>query len=197
MDQDDVLFGNPKWLENFKEMKQAAIDPLYKDYSKHWTALCFNLQLLQLKSRHGWSDTSFNNLLRMLADTYPEGNNVPTNIYRAKKMIRLVSMKLKNFHECTNHCILYRSKYENLQSCLHCGASWYKRNAGCRADMDDEGPKSRQKKKKMVKQIPVPEDEEEEVYMQRKSSALSVWYLPMIDRLRALFGNPEDAKLMS
>ena len=29
MDQDDVLFGNPKWLENFKEMKQEAIDPLY------------------------------------------------------------------------------------------------------------------------------------------------------------------------
>jgi hypothetical protein len=21
MDQDDILFGNPKWLENFKEMK--------------------------------------------------------------------------------------------------------------------------------------------------------------------------------
>jgi len=34
MDQDDVLFGNPKWLENFKEMKQAAIDPLYKDCPK-------------------------------------------------------------------------------------------------------------------------------------------------------------------
>ena len=30
MDQDDVLFGNLKWLENFKEMKQAAIDPLYE-----------------------------------------------------------------------------------------------------------------------------------------------------------------------
>ena len=29
VDQDDVLFGNPKWLENFKEMKQAAIDLLY------------------------------------------------------------------------------------------------------------------------------------------------------------------------
>ena len=24
-----------------------------------------------------------------------------------------------------------------------------------------------------------------------------MWYLPVIDRLRALFGNPEDAKLMS
>ena len=150
-----------------------------------------------LKSRHGWSDTSFNDLLRILTDTYPEGNKVPANTYRAKKMIRPVSMKFKKFHACSNHCILYRGKYENLQSCPHCGASRYKRNAGCRADMDDEGPKSRQKKKKTVKQISVPEDEEEEGYMQRKSPALSVWYLPMIDHLRALFGNPEDAKLMS
>ena len=84
-----------------------------------------------------------------------------------------------------------------MQSCPHCGASRYKRNADCRTDVDDEGPKSRQKKKKMAKQIPVPEDEEEEGYVQRKSHALSVWYLPVIDRLRALFRNPEDAKLMS
>ena len=123
---------------------------------------------------------------------------MPANTYQAKKMIRPVSMKLKKFHACTNHCILYRSKYENLQSCPYCGASWYKRNAGCRADMDDEGPKSRQKKKKTAKQTPVvPEDEEEEGYVKRKSHALSVWYLPVIDRLRALFGNPDDAKLMS
>ena len=114
MDQVNVLFGNPRWLENFKEMKQVAIDPLYKDRPKHWTALCFNLQLLQLKSRHGWSDTSFNDLLCMLADTYPEGNKMSANTYRAKKMIRPVSMKLKKFHACTNHCILYRGKYENL-----------------------------------------------------------------------------------
>ena len=91
MDQDDVLFGNPKWLENFKEMKQAVIDPLYKDCPKYWTALRFNLQLLQLKSRHVWSDTSFNDLLRMFPDTYPEGNKVSANTYRAKRMIRPVS----------------------------------------------------------------------------------------------------------
>ena len=81
MDQDDVLFGNPRWLENFKETKQAQIDPLYKDYPKHWTTLRFNLQLLQLTYHHGWSDTSFNDLLHMLADTYPEGNIVPANTY--------------------------------------------------------------------------------------------------------------------
>jgi len=112
-------------------MKQVAIDPLYKDYPKQWTALCFNLQLLMLKYRHGWSDTNFNNLLCILVDTYPEGNKVLANTYRAKKMIRIVSMKLKKFHTCSNHCILYRGKYENLQSCPHCGASRYKRNASC------------------------------------------------------------------
>ena len=70
MDQDDVLFVNLKWLENFNEMKQAAIDPLYKDRPKKWMTLHFNLQLLMLKFRHGWFDTSFNDLLRMLADCW-------------------------------------------------------------------------------------------------------------------------------
>jgi len=46
-------------------------------------------------------------------------------------------------------------------------------------------------------QISFPVDEEEEGYMQRKSPALLVRYMPVIDRLRALFGNPEDAMLMS
>jgi aminoglycoside phosphotransferase len=103
--------------------------------------LHFNLQLLKLKARHGFSDTGFNELLQLLANTYLDGNKVPANTYRAKKMIRLVVMKLKKFHACPNHYIPYRGEYENLQSYLHCGASRYKRNAGGRADTDDEGPK--------------------------------------------------------
>ena len=100
--------------------------------------------MLMLKVHHGWSDTSFNDLLRILANTYLEGNKVPANTYRAKKLIRPVAMKLKKFHACTNHCILYRGKYENLHSCSHCGASRYKRNASCRVDADNKrGPKKK------------------------------------------------------
>jgi hypothetical protein len=33
-DHDDVLFRSPRWLENFREMKQVAIDALYPDGSK-------------------------------------------------------------------------------------------------------------------------------------------------------------------
>ena len=41
LDEDDILFGSPRWLENFRDMKHAAIDPLYKDCPKHWTTLHF------------------------------------------------------------------------------------------------------------------------------------------------------------
>jgi hypothetical protein len=67
-------------------------------------------------------------------------------------------------------------------------------------DADNErGLKEKKIAKKTTakKQIPSPEDEEEEGYTQRKIPALSMWYLLMIDRLHAIFGNPEDAKLMS
>ena len=157
IDEDDVVYGSPKWLENFREMKQAALDPLYKDGGdcpKECTVLRFNLHMLMMKARHGWSDTSFNELLSYLATTYPTGNKVPANTYRAKKLIRPVAMKLRKFDACPNHCILYRGKeYENMTSCPHCGASRYKRNAGCRVDEDDDvalrgGPKRKKGAKK-------------------------------------------------
>ena len=43
MDQNDILFGNLKWLEISKEMKKVVIDPLYKDCPKHWTVFHFNI----------------------------------------------------------------------------------------------------------------------------------------------------------
>jgi hypothetical protein len=71
-------------------------------------------------------------------------------------------------------------------------------------DVDDDGalrggPKKKKgaKKSSAAKQISAQQDEEEEGYTQRKSLALSLWYLPVIDCLQAIFGNPEDAQLMS
>jgi hypothetical protein len=70
-------------------------------------------------------------------------------------------------------------------------------------DTDDERASRGLKKKKTAKksikkkQILSLVDKEEEGYTQRKSSALSMWYLPVIDRLHAILGNPKDVKLMS
>ena len=101
-----------------------------------------------LKARHGWSDTSFNELFSVLANTYPKDNKVPANTYRAKKLIRPVAMKLRKFNACPNHCILYWGEpYEKLESYLHYSASRYKRNTGCRMDANDAGALGGPKKK--------------------------------------------------
>jgi len=52
IDEDDVVYDSPKWLETFREMKQAALDPLYKDggdYPKECMVLRFNLHMLMMK----------------------------------------------------------------------------------------------------------------------------------------------------
>jgi len=110
IDEDDIVYGSPKWLENFREMKQAALDPLYKDGGdcpKECMVLWFNLHMLMMKARHGWSDTSFNELLSYLATTYPTSKKVLANTYRAKKLIWPVAMKLRKFEAYPNHYILY------------------------------------------------------------------------------------------
>jgi hypothetical protein len=153
-DEYDILFGSPRWLENFKEMKQVTIDPLYNGCQKHWTTLRFNLQMLMLKARHGLTDTSFNDYMSVLFNILLEGNKVPTNTYWAKKLIWPVVMKLRKFDTYPNHCTLYRGEqYEKLESYSHCGASRYKRNASCRMDASDEGPVGggSNKKKKVPK----------------------------------------------
>jgi hypothetical protein len=97
IDEDDVVFGCPKWLENFREIKKASCDPLYQDGGsclKECTTLRFNLQMLILKARHGWSGTNFNERLSLLATTYPTPNNALANTNRAKKLIRPVVINL-------------------------------------------------------------------------------------------------------
>lgn len=191
LDEDDVLFGNLRWLKNFREMKPSIIDPLYEniDCPKHMTSLHFNLKLLTVEDRHGFSDTGFNEMLYVLVEAFPEGNKVPVYTYWAKKLTRPMEMKLKKFDACPNHFILYRGEYEKLESSPHYNTSRWKTNASYR--MEDD-PSSMTKK---TNQNYPPQDEEG--YTLRRSPALLMWYLSIIDRLCALFGNSEDAKLIS
>jgi len=53
IDEDDVVYGSLKWLENFRETKQVALDPLYNDGGdclKECTMLRFNLYILMMKA---------------------------------------------------------------------------------------------------------------------------------------------------
>jgi hypothetical protein len=68
------------------------------------------LELLILKAKYGWSDCSFNDLLRLLSWLLPKPNSVPANTYQAKKVISPLAMGVEKIHACPNHCILFRGK---------------------------------------------------------------------------------------
>jgi hypothetical protein len=57
--------------------------------------------------------------------------------------------------------------------------------------------KKRKKAQKKTSKSTSKEKEEVDYYALKKVPALVMWYLPVIDRLRCLFANPKDAKLMS
>ena len=65
----EVLVANARGLPNFDTVRKSVEENIYersKGCLKHWTVLHFVIELLILKAKHGWSDGSFNDLLRIL-----------------------------------------------------------------------------------------------------------------------------------
>ena len=75
-------------LANFEVVRKSVEENIYersKGCSKHWTVLRFMLELLILKAKHGWSDGSFNDLLRILVWLLPKPNKCqPTHVEQKK-----------------------------------------------------------------------------------------------------------------
>ncbi|WVZ76276.1 hypothetical protein U9M48_024263 [Paspalum notatum var. saurae] len=157
--KEDILLAGAKGAENFKAVKDAAKKSVYeksKGCPTQWSLLRFVLELLILKARYGWSDSSFNDLLKLLAWLLSKPNFIPANTYQAKKVVSPLTMGVERIHACPNHCILYRGKYEELEKCPTCGASHYKCNDIFNGD--DKGPSNGKKRKKKVAPDPSEED---------------------------------------
>ena len=133
-------------------------------------------QLLRLKARHGWSDTSFNDLMDLLRVMLAKPNLLPRNTYQAKKLICPLSLGVQKIHACENHCILYNKEYADLDSCPTCETSRYKTGNGA---SDGE----------VV-------DQDASVDEKKKIPRMVMWYPPVKDCLKWLFSNRTDAELM-
>ena len=88
--------------------------------------LCFIFELLTLKAKHNGSESSFNDLLRILAWFHPNPNKVPANTYRAKKLVSPFTMGVERIHACPNHYIYCEDTFKDLDKYLSCSASRYK-----------------------------------------------------------------------
>jgi len=129
------------------------------------------LELLQWKATYGVSDKGFGELLKLLKKMLPKDNELPSTTYEAKQLVCPLGLEVQKIHACPNDCILYRGDYENLDACPVCGALRYKIRKDDPGDVEGERPRKR-----------VP--------------AKVMWYSPIIPRLKRLFRNKDNAKLM-
>ena len=101
----------------------------------------------------------------------PKDNELPGTTYEAKQLVCPLGFEVQNIPACPNDCILYRGDYENLDACPVCGALRYKIRKDDPREVEGERPRKR-----------VP--------------AKVMWYSPIIPRLKCLFRNKNNAKLM-
>ena len=101
----------------------------------------------------------------------PKDNELPTTMYEAKQLVCPLGLEVQKIHACSNNCILYRGEYENLDACPVCSALHYKIRKDDPRDVEGEPRRKR---------VPVK----------------VMWYLPIIPRLKHLFRNKDNAKLM-
>lgn len=66
--------------------------------------------LFRLKTRSGWSDGSFNELLVTLQELLPEDNVLPNSLYSMKKFLKEFGMGYEKIHACLNDCCLFRKE---------------------------------------------------------------------------------------
>uniref|UniRef100_I1QTA5 Transposon protein, putative, CACTA, En/Spm sub-class n=1 Tax=Oryza glaberrima TaxID=4538 RepID=I1QTA5_ORYGL len=152
----------------FSRLVSDSETPLYAGCKAKHTKLSVTLDLMKLKASSGWIDKSFTDLLGILKAMLPVENILPETTYEAKQVLCPLGLEVRRIHACPNDCILYHKQYADLDACPVCKASRYKRKKSA-----DEGNKSK-----------------------RGGLAKVVRYLPIIDRFKRIFANPNEAKLV-
>ncbi|XP_071718785.1 uncharacterized protein [Rutidosis leptorrhynchoides] len=173
----DDMFDDLDMEDNVTDKYHDRLQQLFVDAEKPLYTGCMNftklfavIQLVNLKSNNGWSDTSFTSLLELLNKMLQEGNELPVSTYQAKKLMCPMGLEIQRIYACLNDCMLYRNEDKDLHQCKVCGTSRYKRGKptdNVDSDVSENGP-----------------------------PAKLLWYLPIIPRLKRLFANEKDAKLL-
>lgn len=170
---EDELVDQP---ERFERVSKAADTPLYPGYEKY-SILSGVLALYNLKAKGNWSDSSFDLLLELLGKMFPDGKELPTSTYYAKKLMCPLGLDYERIHACPNDCILYRNEYAGFDECPICGVSRYK----------PKHPK--------VVEVGKSQRKEYGKTTNKKGAAAKVlWHLPIIHRFKRLYANSTDAQ---
>ena len=108
----------------FEKMLEDHKRSLFPSCKPEQKKLGTTLEMLKWKATNGVTDKGFGELLKIVKNMLPEGNELPSTTYEAKKMVCPLGLDVQKIHACPNDCILYRGEYENWKLVLfaaHCG----------------------------------------------------------------------------
>jgi hypothetical protein len=74
----------------------------------------------------GWTDKSFDMLLDLLMEAFPDGLALPKKFNKAKKVIKCLGLGYIKIDACENDCILFSKEYAKCDACPTCGRSRWK-----------------------------------------------------------------------
>lgn len=137
------LFGMLNDVSGFQGQTEAAPDNSESDASKFFqlfdqlkqelypgceklSSFLFLVKLMHIKSLNGWSNKSFDMLLQLLKEAFPEGSNIPVSTYDAKSKLKDLGLGYELIHVCKYDCALFWKEHKNATNCPVCGEPRYK-----------------------------------------------------------------------
>ncbi|XP_075483702.1 uncharacterized protein LOC142523858 [Primulina tabacum] len=109
----------------FADLLEDAETPLFPGCTTY-TKLSASITLYNYKSTNGHTDSSFNELLKILDDMLPEKTTLPQTVFSMKKLLKPFDLGFEKIHACPNDCCLFRKELKELDSCPKCGSSRWK-----------------------------------------------------------------------
>ncbi|XP_052622477.1 uncharacterized protein LOC128127815 [Lactuca sativa] len=113
--------------DDFAQLLEEMETQLY--IGSIFSSLEFLAKLMHIKVNNKWTDSSFDQLLKLLQLAFPKGNKVPLSYYLAKKKLQSIGLGYESIHVCKNDCCLFWKEHDSLQVCPICKESrWIDKN---------------------------------------------------------------------
>ncbi|KAK1601555.1 hypothetical protein QYE76_037204 [Lolium multiflorum] len=127
----DLLLEKTKSARRKSKLEQLETDsntPLYDSgCGLEESRLRVALDILQMKAKHRWTDTSVDDILEYLKDLFHAGNTCPGSLAEAKRITFPLDLPHEKYHACINDCIIYRNEHVNKTKCPLCDTDQYKK----------------------------------------------------------------------
>ncbi|XP_056688996.1 uncharacterized protein [Spinacia oleracea] len=157
----------------YKKLLEASEEKLYEGCI-NFSKLSFLLHLFHLKCMNHWSIESFNMLLKLILDAFPQILDFPSSYYYSKKMIKDLGLGYEKIDACPNNCMLYWGEFLEKDKCHVCGTSRWTKSKDRGGVVSDQGTHT------CKKGVP----------------AKVMRYFPLIPRLKRIYMSSETAEDM-